>query len=84
MKIIFVCNDDNQCGIADYSKYLLQELIKLVDVEVIFMPRFKMPSGLPSSYVINAFRAFFLPIRLNPSISAMFNMNIRCGADFAH
>lgn len=58
MKIIFVYNDNAHCGIADYAKNLLPELVKLVNVEVVFMPHFSVPTGSPSHYVMNAYHAY--------------------------
>ncbi|RJX35468.1 MAG: glycosyltransferase [Desulfurivibrio sp.] len=60
MKIIFVCNDSRRCGIADYSKNLLQELVKLVDVEVVRMPSLaeSAGSGSPCRYLKNARQAY--------------------------
>lgn len=60
MKIIFVCNGEARCGIADYSKNLLPELVKLVDVDVVLMPDLTESAGAgsPCHYVKNAWRAY--------------------------
>ena len=66
MKIIFVCNDGAQCGIADYSKNLLQELGKLAAIDLVLMPDLveSAESGSLFRYMKNGCQAYSLARRM--------------------